>query len=467
MPEPDAASVPDDALSANGIDGTTGRPAFAPLTVTDIAARVRAELADQPFGIDHDEIGIKRGAEDIAESGWGVVVPEGLDPAVRRALDKLCAHRAKQAGARYQELDFRPHDDDFARWLVRHEISPGDPNHDVVPKYLLLLGPPELIPLSFQYLLGIEYGVGRLCFDTPEEYARYAESVVAYETAPAATTAREICLWGPRRDRATEVSSDDLLAPLVQGWGRSMGLGDAAQFRTTARLAEEATKENLLAALHRTSELPPTLLFTASHGAVWPSEHARQAAEQGAILAHDWFPGEPVERAHRIAADDIADSARIHGLVAFLFACYSAGTPAIDSFPRSRAEPLRTIAPAPFISALPRRLLAHPGGGALGVIGHVDRAWGYSMKRAGAAPQVGPFREGLLRILRGAPLGDALADFGRRYSVLSTSLLSALDRGAASISDDDLARRWIERNDAQGYVLLGDPGASVRRDVTS
>lgn len=461
-------SIPDDLLALNGIDGSTGRPAFDGFSVARIAEIVREEvlgpiILPSKAPIPRDPV---RGSAALAKDGWAVVVPKGLDPEVRKALEPLCALRRGQAGKRYAELDFDPERDDFTGWLERHEIAPGSPSYDLVPRYLLLLGPPSLIPFEFQYLLGIEYGVGRLAFETTAEYAAYAESIVAYEKATAAGTAREACFWGPRRDRATELSSDDLLGPLVRGAGRSEPVTDELKYRATAYLAADATKQNLVAALHRpANERPPTLVFTASHGVGWPSGHARQPAEQGALLAHDWFPGEIVERPHRVAADDITDDARIHGVVAFLFACFGAGTPAVDGYPRSREEPLRTIAPASFLSALPRRLLAHPRGGALGVFGHIDRAWGYSIKRAGSAPQIGPFRRGILSVLRGAPLGDALAGFTQRYSVLSTGLLNKLDRNAQPMTDRELAQRWIERNDAQGYVLLGDPGASVKDDV--
>ena len=455
----------DEILAGNGVDGTTGEPLFAPLTVAEIAARARRDLGGSIGHGGHPDPHVpdsERGDDDIATSGWGILFPKGLDPAIRRAIEPLAAHRRAVAGDLYREIEIDPAKDDFLSFCLARGVAPGSPDRTLLPRYLLILGPPTGIPFDFQCLLNLEYGPGRLAFDTPAEYAAYAESVVAAERSAAPLTTREAWVWGPRRDPATILSADDLLTPLFTGWGRAPGVCEPGRARPVLRLGEEATKDALLAPLHRgPAALPPALLFTASHGVGFPSGHARQAREQGALLGAEWLPGDQVAPAHRTSAEDIGDDARVHGMVAFHFACFSAGTPALDSFPRDRGEAPAPIAPAPFIAALPQRLLAHPRGGALGVFGHVDRAWGYSVKRAAGVPQIGPFHEGVLRVLGGAPLGDVLADFARRHATLSASLLSRLDR-RAPMSDRELAKLWIERNDAQGYVLLGDPGASLR-----
>ena len=89
---------------------------------------------------------------------------------------------------------------------------------------------------------------------------------------------------------------------------------------------------------------------------------------------------------HFLAAADVADDANVNGMVALLFACFGAGTPDADQFlmDLSQAGTAPPLAPKPFIAALPRRLLAHPNGSALAVIGHIDRAWGFSIQ----APKV-------------------------------------------------------------------------------
>jgi hypothetical protein len=102
-------------------------------------------------------------------------------------------------------------------------------------------------------------------------------------------------------------------------------------------------------------------------------------------------------------------------------------------------------------------------GGALACIGHVERAWGYSIITPGAAGQLMPFQNAIERIMGGQPLGRALTDFNERYAVLSTELATMLeDMGnLMSVPANELAAAWVARNDAEGYVLLGDPAVRL------
>jgi hypothetical protein len=136
----------------------------------------------------------------------------------------------------------------------------------------------------------------------------------------------------------------------------------------------------------------------------------------------------------------------------------------------SQAGKAPQLAPQPFVAALPRRLLAHPNGSALAVIGHIDRAWGFSIQSPKVSgPQIGTFRNSVGSILTGERVGHAICgQFGARFSALSVLLLSATSPSAANASrpsDRELVTRWLERNDAQNYVLLGDPAVRIRNDV--
>jgi hypothetical protein len=51
--------------------------------------------------------------------------------------------------------------------------------------------------------------------------------------------------------------------------------------------------------------------------------------------------------------------------------------------------------------------------------------------------------------------------------VLSAALATLLENRSfgTPVQDAELASRWVERNDAEAYTLLGDPGVRVRVDA--
>jgi hypothetical protein len=469
----------DDLVVVNGIDIETGQYAFTPCTIEDLARHLVNH--PRPRALDHtDELfppmfGIRFGVDPLKleESGWGIVFHTDAADDVRSALELLLARRRAQAGDRFAELDYRS-GEQMRDWYDRHGISAGNVDPEIVPYYLLLVGPPDLIPFEFQYLVGIEYAVGRVTFATPDEYERYARSIVDYEESQAVPNSREIVYWGTRHpaDPATQLSASQLITPLAEGIPDARGalkrpIHADVGWDSRLRLADDATRAALLDVMN--APKAPAMLFTASHGMAVDSGDPRQKADQGALLCQDWSGFGDTRPEHFLTAADIGDDANVNGLIAFTFACFGAGTPDADQFLKdlSDAGVAPPMAPSPFVAALPQRLLGHPNGGALAVIGHVDRAWGCSIKTPRVSEaQIGTFRNTIGNVLTGTPVGHAVSGaFGARFAVLSTALASATSPSAAGggrLSDRDLVLHWLERNDAQNYVVIGDPAARVR-----
>jgi hypothetical protein len=112
-------------------------------------------------------------------------------------------------------------------------------------------------------------------------------------------------------------------------------------------------------------------------------------------------------------------------------------------------------------------LLTHPKGSALAVIAHVDRAWGCSIQAPKTKDaQIMNFRASVGLILKGTQVGHAVCgNFGARFGILSAILANATSPTATPgtrPSDRDLVTFWLERNDAQNYVILGDPAVRIR-----
>ena len=474
-PTTDGDSADPNLVFVNGINFRTGTYAFRPRSIGDIAEHVRGRPGT---GLFHATRDTQLRAlpflltEKLEQAGWGIVFAAGTPEPIRKALRPLIEFRRKRAGKLLQELEYSG--EPLRDWLGKRGVSPGNPHPGKVPYYLLLVGPPDQIPFEFQYLLGIEYAVGRLSFDDIGGYERYAASTIAYESGQSAPNAKQIAYWATRHsaEPATKLSSTFLIDPLANGVPTDELLGQpvnkAVGYDQQLFLAKNATKASLLGALH--ADKPPALLFTASHGMEFDSGDAGQAAGQGALLCQDWPGIGEIKPEHFLAATDIGDDANVNGMIAFLFACYGAGTPDKDQFLMDLGQAATAPPPAtkPFIAALPQRLLAHPRGSALAVIGHIDRAWGFSMQAPKVSdPQIETFRSSLESILAGTPVGHAISErFGGRYAELSALLLNQTSPTATAKppSDNELVSSWLERNDAQNYVLLGDPAVSIRKD---
>jgi Peptidase family C25 len=469
----------DHRIVANGISGLTGNYLIEPLAPADLAAcerptldtqetarwlRMAWETISQPtYGLPFDVR-----PENVAEAGWGVVVSTEDGTGVLKQLEPLLQRRREQTGNRFRILEHRP-GETWPAWLGRHGVGPGTIDPEKVPYYLLIAGSPSLVPFSFQYLLDVEYAVGRLHFDDAGAYRDYADAVVTYESVAAPPHDDTVVFFGTRHpfDTATESSADHLVGPLA----RCFGLGGqferiVGEGRTRTVVGETATKHALAEIIDgRGAHGRPALILAATHGmGGWPSGHPEQRLRHGSLLCQDWPGFGQIDPAYYYAGSDLGADARLHGMIAFFFACYSAGTPQYDSFTYKPGTEPPVIAPEPFVAALPQRLLAHPGGGALAVIGHVERAWGYSFI-FGEQAQLNPFQNTIGRILTGQPIGYAMKDFNERYAALSTNLTAVLEdvSHGRTAALGTLARQWTERNDAQNYILLGDPAVVSRR----
>lgn len=442
-------------LYFNGVRADTGRYARPPMSARQFAARIRSQHLQpslRPKGVM-----ARIDGSNPREAGWGLVVPDSLDPTVHDALQMLIRHRSNPF---FRCLTYLSGESAIS-FQARHGASPGPVDPSKLPYYLLLVGSAEEIPFDFQAGLDVQYCVGRLDLADAAAVEHYASDLIRAETI--GSRQHRMALFGARNgeDPATHLSSKYLVKPLAHRCAERQRDWKVLHFA-----GAEATKAALLSEL-RGSERP-ALIFTASHAVTYPPEQvSRQRQFQGALLLSDW-PGpqldqQPIPPQHFFSADDLDATVDVSGLIAFHFACFSGGTPYRDSFARySEASPLTA---APFTAQLPRAMLSHRSGSALAVIAHVDRAWDTSFRWSGEAPQVAVFESALLTILDGQPVGRAMEVFGQRYAELAVQLhieRMTPDKKRNRFADDELViRLWTALQDAQGYVLLGDPAARL------
>lgn len=460
-------SLPSEIFDFNGVDALTGRPLLR-LTQEEMIRVARREkiepaylkelrrwselVGDQSFDVVH---GIN--VCHLDQAGWAVVWPHGIDEAIKEALTPLLDLRRQQAGERYHELVHRPGEPTLD-FLARHKVGPGAVDPSKLPYYLLLVGSPQEIPFELQYRLDVQYAVGRLAFDDTESYANYARSVVESERGQRQKP-RKISLIGPANpgDPASTRSSTDLVAPLAELAKKH------PHWEFDPVLREAATKSAFAQRLG--GELTPALAFVASHGLGYPRGHSAQEKYQGALVCQEWqgpsSPGTvPVEG--YFAADDVTGSSDVAGLIAFFFACYGAGTPKNEDFYEGKGQ-RHELAERSFVARLPQRLLSHPKGGALAVVGHVERAWTYSFDWPQAGPQRQVFESAIGRLLDGYPIGAAMEHFGQRFAELAIDVHNGQNDFEYEPEPNviSIAATIFAFKDARSFVVLGDPAVRL------
>jgi hypothetical protein len=401
---------------------------------------------------------------DLTETGWGVVFAPDVDPRVPMVLEELLEHRRKQAtagGKSHYYQEYKYGGEKTFDFVQRHGGHPGmmaDPDH--IPYYLLLVGSPESLPYKFQAELDVNHAVGRICFQNLADYRNYASSVVEAEDLPRPRS-EEIAFFGTehQNDPSTQQTAQQLVHPLAESV-----LEPQAPWKVREVLGKEARKERLSALLGGPET--PAFLFAACHGVGFDLDDERQEECQGALVCQDW-PGPDDENGvgddQWFAASDLPEKAALHGLVAFFYACYGVGTPQRDNFGQQTLGKPRQIALRPLISRLPQRLLCPRDGGALAVIGHVDRAWTASFEGSPRNEGIGAILYGIRRLLQGHTVGWAMEYLNQSYASLAAMLGNMDDdwRNREEVDQEQFAQLWLLRNDARSFVVFGDPAVRL------
>jgi hypothetical protein len=493
-PSPDRAAreLPDEeALAFSGLNGLTGEPLLAVRSPQELFAWIQGEADHEPAA-ERDRLltlhlrmqqnqgqgvlGVIQGIDELdpKQAGWGVIFHPNTPQKVRDALQELVHHRRIQCGRDVKglpvEFEFDPVMDSSAfEFRLRYGQGHDNVNPDHLPYYLLIVGPPSDISFRFQYNLDAQHAVGRLHFDEPDDYKRYVDGVLAYESAhPPAPRQRRVVFFAPDRDKATGLSAQHLAGRLHEKLNeKSLSPRQSAAVHYTYRtelLRANASRQELIQRLKSDSA---TFLFTATHGLGFPKSHGDlQRAAQGAIVCQEWpgaqawNEGSPLPDAMVLKGADVRGldaHVRFDGLIVFAFGCYTAGTPECSDFHHLYGSIPLEIAEKPFVARLPQELLRR---GALAFIGHVDRAWFYSFGWPQVGAQTDTFQSALEAMLVGEPVGHALEYFQLKYLNLNNTLTeqSLIEEFKLQLPlGNELTYVWTARNDARAYILLGDP----------
>lgn len=465
-------------LFCNGINATTGKYLKVPRSLDEIAQILLEvpketdylhKLQDRNWREAQSAFPLidEADSKDLATTGWGIIFAQDIKPEIREALKPLLEHRcnaAAQIHSHYYREFFENEGYHLTQstnqFLSTHGVElagPADP--ETMPYYLLLVGDPNQIPFRFQYELDVEYAVGRIWFSSTEEYENYAQAVVRAENNQIKPN-RRVTFFGVRNpdDRATALSTDYLVNPLSNQIAQAF-----PDCLVTTVIGEAATKTQLSQIIH--AEETPALLFTASHGLAFEDSDLRKPTCQGALLCQDWEGPKAWSTAlledFYFSSNDIGKVSPLSGGIVFHFACFSAGTPNNNDFMDWGRLPSTARAQ---LASLPLKMLGHPQGGPLAVIGHLERAWVCSfLDESLQRSQLTVFRETLKRLLNGYPIGYALERFNLQHARWAANLANELYEVRQGRQPDRKlsAYLWMANHDSRNYLLLGDPAVHL------
>lgn len=458
-----------------------GRPLFQPMEETAFMGQLMAALGQNAQALEavasatSQAVAFKTEIErevidpgDPRSTGWTFLV-NAADPRRRElegALQPLAAHRG-MADPQTPLLYRGEGPQEWFDWLNDHyhalRLEGKRP-----PAYILIAGNPQQVPFHFQSLLDTIANVGRVDFDTVDDLKQYVGKLLRIETAAAPLVAREALVFAPDAGLPdpTYYSREYMAVPMAEH------MSDDLDFQTRTLFGMDATKKNLV---REFKSRRPALVYTASHGLGATDEDlVTQKRYNGAICCQrtgrERDPGDWL-----FAADDVpGDEPCLEGAVFFQFACFGYGTPAHSDYTHWLEEVPEQYANEDFVAALPKRLLAHPRG-PIAYVGHLDTAFlhGFTDANEPNIPErwhtrITPFVRAVDDLLGVQPSGLAMSDMNARYSVCSTLLASIYDRmqrGTLQWTPAMQARfldTWIIRNDAQNYLVFGDPAARLR-----
>lgn len=434
--------------------------------------------------------------DDLERQRWGVIAPAGdrgdrLIDAIAPLLER---RRGQQGRVPVYRVPARMAVHEAARWKKRVFRSGADVDDDL-PRYQLIVGDLDEVPLAVQQVQATDGFVGRIAFDDLDGYRAYADKVVRWEDRPA-PAAEGCAILHAVRDgtSATRRGCEALIAPAEEILRRRRGAGDVRYGELRVTGSERPAPDELWAAAATTNG--PGVLLSLGHGVGVPRAGSPGAARGGADRQRREQGALSFGRGGVVTGADVAGRGLLPGGMWLAVACFSAGTAETSDY-RHWLDTLRrtghvgseiehvldTLAhERPFVAAVPKAALADPRG-PLAFVGHVDLAWTYSFFDLDDRPRRRPGRiVGVIQaLLNGHRAGVAMRKLLRFFAEVNTELTALHDaqvragRGpvdaresSGSVTDAERMRRghlWMLRQDLAGYVLLGDP--AVRLPIAS
>ena len=255
--------------------------------------------------------------------GWGLILPDpkdddqlsdSIDPAQRSTaagapepIVELWKKRGEAPVFRYSS-DLAPghlrrYKSDGTSFTPKIESSEEGIEEHQIPRYLLIVGPPDVIPWELQFELNLSKYVGRLDL-TEQGYVNYVKHLLDDWSDSKISSNRPVIWSVDHRGDITHELWGSVANPVAKMMKNDSQIGD--ELRTL--FAENALADKLIDTLN---ERNPALIITSSHGSTFPPhdhtlmEHnlgmlvdQNNALVTPANLLSDWEPDGAIWYAH-------------------------------------------------------------------------------------------------------------------------------------------------------------------------
>lgn len=399
--------------------------------------------------------------------GYGILLRDPADPAwsaadLAAALDaeepvrRLLAARPGTVVLRWHPTlapgHLRRHHPDGTAQDPRIGLSTFGVGRGRLPRYVAIIGGPEVIPWSVQYALSVRHAVGRIPL-TGQALGTYVESLLSDWPGTQVDPGAPL-LWSVDHGGGdiTSLMRAVITAPLAEAMTGTLP-------RVRHLTGSSASGPELLAALASDS---PGLVVTSSHGRTSPLDDA-EAMRPGL--------GQPIDASFTPVDLDALVAAMPAGAVWYAQACCSAGSDGVSHYAGLLAPgtvvhaTLEAVARlGPTVSPAALRLLSRERP-VRAVLGHVEPTFDWTLRVPRTGQRLGADIVTALtsNAYAGEPLSHALRDYRAGVGELHTQWA---DRRMALEGGDPRVREeltWLRLTalDRQSLVLLGDPTVTI------
>jgi hypothetical protein len=479
-------------VSPHGFGYTTKESSFRPIIYDEFRRKIikgikQTKTLDKMQGKSSPPRKLTSDPAVPEEAGWTFLINSDhpLRNQIVDAIQPLAIHREMDRTRIPLLYDGKPQQF-WDSWISDYRmLSRGQYNEP--PKYILIIGDPQSIPLGLQAKLSIVAFVGRLDFENINELRAYVDKVIRIENSDSGFVNKETTFFTTDQGvnssgcyDPTHFSRFDIekeLIPNVETLASRLDLPN--NFKANKLTESDATKIELKNSIRESN---PGLVVTSTWGMCAPGEDMSIQKEFGGAICCHGNPDSTPYQDLLFTAYDVPLEGFLEGGVFFQQSSFGYGTPASSELhnwisQNDNWQMPRQIAPTTFISALPKKMVFNPKG-PLAFIGHLDEMLSYTIAQdedfqmEDRAKRMSSISFAIENILRGTPIGYALKKMKEEYSLLNDSIvgigadiISRLnqDREIEESQQKQFSDLMLQRHKTKNFMIFGDPAVRIKQ----